>query len=71
VTEQSDTGPRTTVDRVEAGRRAQRTLCDARKLPHFAPENGVCWSCYRQIYEELSGDSYITGCPYCHRSYCD
>jgi len=49
----------------------QERLCAERRLPHFAPWNGVCWSCGRQIYEELDGQSYVTGCPFCHRSYCD
>ena len=51
--------------------RAQEMLCSARGVPHFAPRNGICWSCQRQIYEELDGTSYVTGCPFCHRSYCD
>lgn len=50
---------------------AQERLCAESHLPHFAPWTGVCWSCGRQIYEELDGRSYVTGCPYCHRSYCD
>ena len=50
---------------------AQARLCEERRLPHFAPGTGVCWSCRRQIYEELDGTSYVTGCPFCHRSYCD
>lgn len=50
---------------------AQNKLCADKGLPHFAPYDGVCWSCYRQIYDELDGLSFITGCPYCHRSYCD
>ena len=44
----------------------------------FAPLNGRCWNCGKDItkgekaitVEEL-GDYIITGCPYCHRSYCD
>ncbi len=43
--------------------------------PDFAPSDGVCWSCNRQIYEVLSKEyvstRLITGCPLCHRSYCD
>ena len=56
---------------IENARKAQDELCRAGQLPHFAPRNGVCWSCYRQIYEVLDGTSYVTGCPFCHRSYCD
>lgn len=44
----------------------------------FAPSNGICWNCGRDIAEgdagitlEQLGDYIITGCPYCHRSFCD
>ncbi len=50
---------------------AQEELCASRGLPQFAPHDGICWSCFRQIYEELDGESFVTGCPFCHRSYCD
>ena len=53
------------------------------KLPEavrtgFAPNDGICWNCHRDICEgdkaitvESLGDYIILGCPYCHRSYCD
>ena len=56
---------------VEAARKAQEELCAKEGLPHFAPRSGECWSCGKQIYEELDGQSLVTGCPSCHRSYCD
>ena len=44
----------------------------------FAPYDGICWNCHRDICEgdkaitvELLGDYIILGCPYCHKSYCD
>ena len=44
----------------------------------FAPLNGICWRCGRNIAEEENGitleqlgDYIITGCPYCHHSFCD
>lgn len=44
----------------------------------FAPYDGICRNCYRDICEgdraitvESLGDYIILGCPYCHRSYCD
>ena len=44
----------------------------------FAPLNGICYRCGRDITKgekaitlEKLGDYIITGCPYCHRSYCD
>lgn len=30
---------------------AQRKYCKATGLPHFAPDNGICWSCHRNIYQ--------------------
>jgi hypothetical protein len=56
---------------IEEACAAQAQLCSTKGLPHFAPYDGVCWSCRRQIYEELDGKSFVTGCPFCHRSYCD
>ncbi|OEH86223.1 hypothetical protein BHU72_11855 [Desulfuribacillus stibiiarsenatis] len=50
----------------------QKTLCKERQLPHFAPSDGRCWSCKRNIYEtkenkmrnwqtgEITG-TYLTG----------
>ena len=58
-------------EHVESARKAQSALCAELGLPHFAPSSGICWSCRRQIYEELDGKFYVTGCPFCHRSYCD
>lgn len=59
------------MDRIEEAKKAQERLCGEKQLPLFAPYSGVCWSCGRQIYEELDGTSHVTGCPYCHRSYCE
>lgn len=45
--------------------------------PRFAPEDGFCWSCGKQIYGGRGYDLHrasnelITGCPHCHRSYLD
>lgn len=64
--------------------KAQKEYCEKNKLPHFAPTR-YCWSCNRDIYEEYvresgfttgisvqqASSSLITGCPHCHRSYCD
>lgn len=42
--------------------------------PLFAPGDGRCWKCGRQIYEAISleraGSSRITGCPHCKHSFC-
>ena len=44
----------------------------------FAPVNGRCWNCGKDITEgengitlEKLGDYIILGCPHCHKSYCD
>jgi hypothetical protein len=54
----------------------QGALCAIKGYPHFAPRNGVCYSCHRQIYlnpftNAASADRFITGCPFCNRSYCE
>ena len=64
---------------------AQEKLCEEKGYPHFAPRDGRCWSCRRNIYEEYERPSgyktgvqvekasteLITGCPHCNRTYCD
>lgn len=64
---------------------AQKKYCEDNKAPHFAPEDGFCYSCGKQIYTdyhehgftdrgksiEYASTELITGCPHCHRSYCD
>lgn len=54
---------------------AQKQFCRENKAPHFAPEDGFCFSCGKQIYTRKNINSarneLITGCPHCHRSYCD
>jgi hypothetical protein len=57
--------------------KAQSDYCVKEQLPHFAPPNGICWNCKRQIYDKESGfkleraqSELITGCSHCHRSYC-
>lgn len=65
---------------------AQAKLCREEEYPHFAPFSGTCWDCNRNIYTKIYNErwntnsgisvekastSLITGCPHCHRSYCD
>jgi len=54
--------------------KAQSDYCSKNSLPHFAPSNGKCFKCSRQIYNvislELASSALITDCPYCHASYC-
>ena len=56
----------------------QRTLLIEQRLravPYdFAPYSGICYSCRADLIEYF-GDRWstaiVTGCPKCHRSYCD
>jgi hypothetical protein len=63
---------------------AQRDYCKTKNAPHFAPIDGRCYKCGKNIYVqydrgdrksgisvERAGASLITGCPHCSRSYCD
>ena len=55
---------------------AQQQYCKEHKAPHFAPDDGFCYSCGKQIYAngrsvKYASENLITGCPHCHRSYCD
>ena len=61
---------------VEENINKQREYCKEHNLPFFAPSDGYCWSCNRQIFDGSDENGYysnhhITGCPFCHRSYCD
>lgn len=63
---------------------AQQKYCEDNNLPHFAPDNGYCWFCNRNIYTKceyvghntgistMSAKNHlVTGCPHCNRSFCD
>lgn len=65
-------------------RAAQAEYCREKEYPHFAPMDGRCWSCNKDIYTEIdhggyktgisveeAGSTLITGCSHCHISYCD
>ena len=60
---------------IKEAAKAQATFCKNKEYPHFAPHDGKCWSCHNNIYSvisvEIASLSLITGCPICHRSYCD
>ena len=55
--------------------KAQWDLCQEKEYPHFAPRDGRCYACGQQIYERISVEraskELITGCPWCHYSYCE
>lgn len=64
--------------------KGQKEYCIKNEAPDFAPSNGVCWKCHNNIYKPIKNRGYVsgittekaktelvTGCPHCHRSYCD
>ena len=60
---------------------AQRKFCKTNEslkcfdYEPFAPNDGVCYNCRKQIYDKITLESaskfLVTGCPHCHRSYCE
>lgn len=65
----------------ELAHQAQVAYCEERQFPVFAPEDGFCWNCHRNIYRKgelgqghsvfSAGRGLITSCPYCRRSFCE
>lgn len=55
--------------------KAQNEYCEKTQSPRFAPTNGICYSCKRQIYGkerhnlEKAQSELITGCSRCHYSF--
>ncbi len=61
-------------DVIQQAIKAQAEYCDRAELPHFAPYDGICWHCGRNIYDggitiDEASRRLITACPFCHRSY--
>lgn len=67
-----------------AARKAQAEYCLKVNAPHYAPNDGICWRCKKDIYQEQGLPGYTTGisfgeassrvivyCPHCNRSYDD
>lgn len=64
----------------ELKRKAQKEYCSQSKGRHNFAEfgtdiDGKCRYCHTNIWEhvtmEKASNHLITGCPICHRSYCD
>jgi len=59
---------------LEARIAAQEKFCEDNDYQRFAPKRGICYHCKQQIYDKISleqaGSDYITGCPFCHWSFC-
>lgn len=60
---------------VEEKKELQRKYCKENGYPHFAPRNGKCWHCGRQIYNRISiaraANTLITSCDWCNKSFCE
>jgi hypothetical protein len=54
---------------------AQHLYCVHKRFPRFAPYNGICFCCGRNIYEQITLEraksEHITECPFCNRDFCD
>ena len=52
---------------------AQKEYCKQTGAPHFAPYDGICYHCRKDIVtgHEEKWSGLITGCPKCYQSYCD
>ncbi|MFV8845118.1 hypothetical protein [Serratia fonticola] len=68
----------------EVARQAQAKYCKEKQYPHFAPLDGICYRCKRDIYQQQASSVRTTGvsvqeagsklicfCPHCNRSYDD
>ena len=60
--------------------KAQEEYCKVHDAPEFFPNHYVgfmCYRCHRNIFSpggysvEFASNHLITGCPFCHASYCD
>jgi len=72
---------------IEQAAQAQTDYCDAHKLPIFAPRDGECSFCGRNIYQlyihhgktdrefgisvKEAGSRLITSCPHCSHTFID
>lgn len=64
-------------------RENQSELCEKKGYPEFAPAGGTCYQCGKDVYQNYligtqskisngyDGTTLVTGCPHCHKSFCD
>jgi hypothetical protein len=62
-------------DEIEKKIRGQVGYCKISLVPVFIPKDGICSSCDKQIFDKITIEealtTHITGCPFCHYSYCE
>ena len=54
----------------------QETYCKEHNYPTFIAKDGVCFWCKKNVFEDENTQKnadklLITGCPFCHHTYCD
>jgi len=55
----------------------QKELCHRLSAPSFMPADGMCYKCGSDVISALikrgenGSKELVTGCPICHRSYCE
>lgn len=63
------------IEEIQSKIKAQEKMCEKEKIHLFAPEDGLCFNCNKQIYNRISmekaANELITHCPYCSRAYND
>ena len=63
------------IEDIDRKMNAQKKMCEKDNAPLFAPEDGLCFNCGKQIYNRISMEEaeneLITHCPYCSRAYND
>lgn len=60
-----------TAQRIMDNIEKQEKYCKENNFPDFSPAGGICYSCHRQVFDQKEFKPPITGCPFCHTSYCD
>lgn len=52
-----------------------KAWCREHNLPCFIPVSGKCFACRKSVFSDGNRgpkwDEFITGCPHCHRTFCD
>lgn len=66
-----------TPEEIKQAAKAQAARCEEMKWPNFAPGDGECYNCHKNIYQDYgdskgwTGEYAVTGCPHCSISYVD